>query len=329
LKDFIKCPSIINDVRSEDEGKGIYLVIELFFCIAFYFIIEELWKYFAKEFLLSFINGLAGKVTKGQVEKGYLIYVFLYVTKFLLYMAIILFVRGRRLSTLGLGFGGIKPKGLALSFVYGITGLSLAVFICVARGALSVGRVESNMTFLSFLTILLQIIVYTACVELFFRGFLFTTIVKRYSILFSIVTSSIIFAILQFYEHAEKIRLNDLGIDKLITNIRTTSFLNLFLLGVFTCLLFLYTEKLWAVIIFHTAWIFTESYIYGITSRGPVLELRGYSLSFCKSVITSKAEYSNMVGRLKVGLGLEEGWAVTIVLLIGIVLLFYMQLDKE
>jgi membrane protease YdiL (CAAX protease family) len=88
--------------------------------------------------------------------------------------------------------------------------------------------------------------------ETFTRGYFFVSLTKRYSVLASAVSSSLIIAMFQQGG----------------TGISIMSFINAVLFGTMMALIFVKTESIWFCAVLHGVWNFTESCIFGLSTEG-------------------------------------------------------------
>ncbi|HHT54332.1 MAG TPA: CPBP family intramembrane metalloprotease [Clostridiales bacterium] len=126
---------------------------------------------------------------------------------------------------------------------------------------------------------------------------------RRYSLPTAILASSVMFALAH----------------SLNKGLSLLAFFNLVLYGIFAALYFIRRGSIWGVAAFHSTWNFVQGNFFGIQVSG---------LKVGSSVLTSELTET---GRLVNGggFGLEGGLAVTLVLAIGIAVLYFMKPKKE
>lgn len=138
--------------------------------------------------------------------------------------------------------------------------------------------------------------------EVLCRGYLFVSLSRRHSVVYSAVLSALFFAML----HGANSGLTPLAV------------FNLFLFGIFAALLLVKCENIWVVGAFHSLWNFAQGNIYGIQVSGNSLQ---------PAILNS----SNVKGHGLIngaGFGLEGGLGVTLVLGLGIAYLVH-NLNKQ
>ena len=181
------------------------------------------------------------------------------------------FLEKRKIRTLGFRKKGMVPQYLK-GAVAGALFFSVAYLICVLTGSIHV------------------------------EGYLFVSLSRRHSVVYSAVLSALFFAML----HGANSGLTPLAV------------FNLFLFGIFAALLLVKCENIWVVGAFHSLWNFAQGNIYGIQVSGNSLQ---------PAILNS----SNVKGHGLIngaGFGLEGGLGVTLVLGLGIVYLVY-NLNKQ
>lgn len=129
--------------------------------------------------------------------------------------------------------------------------------------------------------------------EVMCRGYLMVSLSNRTSVLFAVLTNSLIFSLLHIFN----------------PNITILSLFNIFLFGVLLSICMLLYNNIWVVSAIHSIWNFMEVNIFGSPVSGTVLENR---------LLTMLPD--NKYGMLHGGLfGVEGGLSMTIVLCIAIV----------
>ena len=211
------------------------------------------------------------------------------------------FLEKRKIRTLGFRKKGMLPQYLK-GAVAGALFFSVAYLICVLTGSIHVEGLVTNMAPLGILGYFVGYLVQGMAEEVLCRGYLFVSLSRRHSVVYSAVLSALFFAML----HGANSGLTPLAV------------FNLFLFGIFAALLLVKCENIWVVGAFHSLWNFAQGNIYGIQVSGNSLQ---------PAILNS----SNVKGHGLIngaGFGLEGGLGVTLVLGLGIVYLVY-NLNKQ
>ena len=211
------------------------------------------------------------------------------------------FLEKRKIRTLGFRKKGMVPQYLK-GAVAGALFFSVAYLICVLTGSIHVEGLVTNMAPLGILGYFVGYLVQGMAEEVLCRGYLFVSLSRRHSVVYSAVLSALFFAML----HGANSGLTPLAV------------FNLFLFGIFAALLLVKCENIWVVGAFHSLWNFAQGNIYGIQVSGNSLQ---------PAILNS----SNVKGHGLIngaGFGLEGGLGVTLVLGLGIAYLVY-NLNKQ
>ena len=192
---------------------------------------------------------------------------------------------------------GFVKKGFLLQYllglVIGFAAFSAAVGIGYLTGALTISA-NSNVNVVTFILYCGGWIIQGMEEEVVCRGFLFTTLSRRYSMPVGFVINSVYFACCH---------LGNPGIGIL-------PLFNLFLFGAFATLLFIKTNNIWVCSAVHSVWNLVQGNFYGISVSG-----NAQMTSFFTSTFVDGKEIWNGGA-----FGLEGGLCVTIVLLAGCVI---------
>lgn len=207
-----------------------------------------------------------------------------------------------KLSFRSLGF---VTKNMPLSYLAGGAGASLCMLvlalICKATGAMTFTHDAANTPLLILFAI--GFVIQGLAEEVMCRGFLIAHITRRYSVKTAVIASSILFALLHAF--------NPSGIS-------LVALINLFLFGVFASQMFLYSENIWLCAGFHTVWNYVQGNVLGVPVSGVPIP------SFFK--MTTNENMSLINGG---NFGLEGGIPVTIILVAGCVILYFLIKRKE
>lgn len=202
------------------------------------------------------------------------------------------FLEKRKARTLG-----FVKKGFLLQYVIGIVvgfaAFSIAVGIAYLTGSVTItGSTDANVV--TFILYCGAWLIQGMEEEVVCRGFMMTSLARRYSIPVAVVLNSLFFAAMH---------LMNPGINLL-------PFLNLFLFGVFASLLFIKTNNIWVCSAVHSVWNLVQGNFYGISVSG-----NDQMSSFFRTTFVDGKEIWNGGA-----FGLEGGLSVTIVLVLGCVI---------
>ena len=151
------------------------------------------------------------------------------------------FLEKRKIRTLGFRKKGMVPQYLK-GAVAGALFFSVAYLICVLTGSIHVEGLVTNMAPLGILGYLVGYLVQGMAEEVLCRGYLFVSLSRRHSVVYSAVLSALFFAML----HGANSGLTPLAV------------FNLFLFGIFAALLLVKCENIWVVGAFHSLWNFAQ-----------------------------------------------------------------------
>lgn len=205
------------------------------------------------------------------------------------------FIQKRKLESIGF----IKQRagkdylvGLGMGFIL----FSAAVLICVLTGALKINGVSSTFSIGMFLLFTIGFMLQGMSEEVICRGYLMVSIGRRYSMWVAILSNALIFAALHLLNNG----------------ISVLAFINLVLYGVFASLYFIERGSIWGVAAFHSVWNLVQGNFWGLRVSGMVTECSVFQSSLVdnRDVINGGA------------FGPEGGLAVTVVLVVGICVLF-------
>lgn len=184
-------------------------------------------------------------------------------------------------------------KEYGIGIVAGFLFFSAAVLIAVLTGSVKLS-VEGGGIILVFFAI--GFMIQGMAEEVLCRGYLMCSVARRYPLWVGVIVNSVVFAALHL----------------LNAGISVLAFINLILYGIFASLYFIRRGNIWGIGAFHSVWNFVQGNFYGIQVSGT-----GKMTSVFASTFTEGREIINGGA-----FGLEGGLAVSIVLAIGIVLLY-------
>ncbi len=208
----------------------------------------------------------------------------------------------RKISTMGFQKKGVIKESLR-GVLLGVFAFAAVYLICLLSGSLQFSAdAAGNFSFLYLFGFLLGCMVRGMAEEVICRGYLFVSLTKRYSVIFSIVLSSLFFMMMH-------------GMN---TEMSALSYLNLFLFGALMALLMIRYENIWLIGAFHGIWNFAGENIFGVQVSG----LQEQFSLFSMTPIDGR-------GLLNGGsFGLEGGLAMTLVFL-GILALLLWRMKKK
>lgn len=232
-----------------------------------------------------------------------LIFEFLFVT--LLVFAWVRFIEKRKVSSLGFYKENFILK-YVMGFLVGALLFSLVVAILAITGNVKIIQQSSMPVGLAALSSILIILpgwmIQSATEEILTRGWVMNVIGARYSALFGLIFSGAIFGILH-------------GMNP---NVSLIAILNILLSGIFFGLYVIRSTNLWGACGAHAAWNWVQGNVYGFEVSG--IEVKTGSLIDLESVGSDW-----FTGGI---FGPEAGFAATIVLTIGIVVILFMKEKK-
>lgn len=260
-----------------------------------------------EEYMQLMTSGDSVSVTKAM-EKAlhlpdWLVIVSLF-SEIMMIIVVILYCRlieKRKASTMG-----FRKEAMFRQYFLGAVGAVLifsgAYVICVASGSIRFEGLAENMVPAYIIAYLFGYMLQGMAEEVLCRGYLFVSLSRRYSVMYSAVVSSLFFALLH-------------GMNAGLT---VLALINLFLYAMFAAFLFVKYENIWIVGAFHSLWNFVQGNLYGIQVSGTNVQ---------NSIFTSsvRKEMAFLNGG---SFGMEGGLGVSIVLIIAIVLILR-SLERE
>jgi uncharacterized protein len=211
------------------------------------------------------------------------------------------FYEKRAFSTIGFSTENALKK-IVFGFLFGITMFSVAILFLYLFNDVAVDSSSKSYhgfeMLLPTLLILTSYLVQGSTEEIVFRGWLLPIIGIKLNPWIAILISSILFALLH--------GLND--------NITILALVNLLLFGIFISLFALRQGSIWGVCAWHAIWNWLQGNFYG-------LEVSGNQENI--TVIDLKETGSDWITGGK--FGPEGGFIVTIILLLGIAILFIIK----
>lgn len=206
------------------------------------------------------------------------------------------FIEKRSLTSMGF----IKKnavKQYCLGYLIGIIIFSIAFFIAVITGAIEINGFNNNIVWLTFILFFFGFLIQGMSEEVLLRGYFMVSLSNRAPMIAAILINSVVFAMLHLANNG----------------ISILAFINLILFGIFASLYVLKTGNLWGACAIHSAWNFFQGNIFGIL-------VSGSDSSTSILSVTNNTSLNFINGGT---FGMEGGIAVSIVLVIGIILLYF------
>jgi membrane protease YdiL (CAAX protease family) len=233
-----------------------------------------------------------------------LVFGFIFIT--LLVFARVKFGEKRRISSIGLEKEGFIKKYL-IGFGIGVLMFSLVTLLLSISGHIIVNRNPVSPSGILALSGVLIVIpgwmIQSATEEILSRGWFMNVLGARYNVAVGLIVSSAFFGLMHFAN----------------ANASILAILNIVLVGLFLGLYVIKTNDLWGVCGLHAAWNWTQGNIFGFEVSGQTVTAG--SLMHLK--LTGAEWFTGGA------FGPEAGMAATIVLSIGIIIVYVMPLHKN
>lgn len=212
-----------------------------------------------------------------------------------LYTGYCKFIEKRPLSSMGFtkrNMSSFYAKGIGWSAVL----ISGAYLICVLTGACHFEGVSAQLVPGYVIFYLIGYMIQGLAEEVICRGYLLVSLSRRNSVWYSVILSSGVFMAMHMSNE----------------HVTVLAYINLFLCGLLFGLLFVESGSIWMVAALHSGWNFLQGNIFGISVSGTAKASSVFDSSFSDG-------WSFMNGG---DFGLEGGLAVTIVLAVGIYVVY-------
>ncbi len=211
------------------------------------------------------------------------------------------FIEKRSLFSMGFNKRGVISEYL-IGILAGAVMISLPVLVCVLTGAATLTfnqNVNPWVIVLFFLAFVLQ----GMGEEVLLRGYLLTTLSRRYNVWIAIIMSSLMFSVMHVAN----------------TNFGIIPFINITLFGIVAAVYMLKRGSIWGVGAIHTVWNFMQGNIFGFNVSGtPKLNtVFDCTLGEFGSIL-SGGEF-----------GIEGGLGATVILLVAFVVILAMPEKKS
>lgn len=212
-----------------------------------------------------------------------------------LYTGYCKFIEKRPLSSMGFtkrNMSSFYAKGIGWSAVL----ISGAYLICVLTGACHFEGVSAQLVPGYVVFYLIGYMIQGLAEEVICRGYLLVSLSRRNSVWYSVILSSGVFMAMHMSNE----------------HVTVLAYINLFLCGLLFGLLFVESGSIWMVAALHSGWNFLQGNIFGISVSGTAKASSVFDSSFSDG-------WSFMNGG---DFGLEGGLAVSIVLAVGIYVVY-------
>lgn len=212
-----------------------------------------------------------------------------------LYTGYCKFIEKRPLSSMGFtkrNMSSFYAKGVGWSAVL----ISGAYLICVLTGACHFEGVSAQLVPGYVVFYLIGYMIQGLAEEVICRGYLLVSLSRRNSVWYSVILSSGVFMAMHMSNE----------------HVTVLAYINLFLCGLLFGLLFVESGSIWMVAALHSGWNFLQGNIFGISVSGTAKASSVFDSSFSDG-------WSFMNGG---DFGLEGGLAVSIVLAVGIYVVY-------
>lgn len=212
-----------------------------------------------------------------------------------LYTGYCKFIEKRPLSSMGFmkrNMSSLYAKGIGWSAVL----IGGAYLICILTGACHFEGVSAQLVPGYVVFYLIGYMIQGLAEEVICRGYLLVSLSRRNSVWYSVILSSGVFMAMHMSNE----------------HVTVLAYINLFLCGLLFGLLFVESGSIWMVAALHSGWNFLQGNIFGISVSGTAKASSVFDSSFADG-------WSFMNGG---DFGLEGGLAVTIVLAVGIYVVY-------
>ncbi len=281
---------MIAEARIGRKGKNLVLEI-IKFCLV----------YFITEGFLSFLLDVALDAFLTDNTKRSIAFLAIDLLGIAIVIVFCWLVEKRPPSSLGLSKNSIIKK-YSFGLILGLVVFSAVFCVGWVLGGYHLIGILPNSSPLLLFAFLIAYMIQGMYEELMCRGFLLVSISRKYPVIVGVIVSSLAFVLIHMSNEG-------FGLIPAI---------NLFLFGLFTSLLFLYTDNIWVVSAFHAMWNFAEGNLFGLTVSGMLMPQRLLITEITDNTVITGGEF-----------GPEGGVAVTIITVICIICLLFLQSRKE
>ena len=309
MKDLFEAPAAVRQAR--ESQKGMFLLWEILVFAAVFLVSSIIQGIFLMpvEFLIQLAHPeIFAAVASGDMNKyiemvneltssDLFVVASLFSTAGMILVTLLFckLIQKRRMTSLGFVKKDMIKEylvGLLMGFLF----FTAAVLICVVTGAVRFEGFSQSFSIGMFLLFLLGYLLQGMSEEVLCRGYFMVSVSRRYPLVAGILANSLSFAALHL----------------LNSGISVLAFLNLTLFGVFASVYFLKRGNIWGIAAFHSVWNLVQGNVYGILVSGMKTQ--------CSIFSTTMVEGKGLINGG--AFGLEGGFAVTLVLIAGICLMY-------
>ncbi len=313
-------PALVKEAIAAQEGKGALGEIGTFILVFLMITLGEIILMFPFALILTLSNSTAildffgisivteedalyfafslEEVLAAGEKSAYLLVMSLFLTIAMIVVVIYYCKKRQKRSLRTLGFvkenaGKEYLKGL----IFGFLMFSGAVLICVITGAMEIEGLSQNFVPLLFVIFVIGFLIQGMAEEVMMRGYFLVSFARRHSVMAAVMANSLLFSVLHLFN----------------SGISLLALVNLTLFGIFASIYFVKSENIWGVGALHSMWNLVQGNIYGAQVSG--------TSTYCSVFSSSLVEGMELINGG--AFGLEGGLAVTFVLVIGILILFW------
>ncbi len=210
------------------------------------------------------------------------------------------FIEKRSIKTMGFIKEGFIINYLKGSII-GIFLVSIVMLISLSAGVLTYNGISNNINVLYVLLFIIGYIIQSMAEEVMCRGYLLTSLLKKTSIFWAILISSLVFVFPHLSSlFAYSIKFGVIG------------FINTLLFSVFVSLYMIKENNIWIICAIHGSWNYILGIFYGISVSGGVSNASILTFTANKLTVINGGIY-----------GLEASIITTLILVISILIVIY------
>ncbi|MCH5271632.1 MAG: CPBP family intramembrane metalloprotease [Lachnospiraceae bacterium] len=320
-KDLFRKPEMV--VEAAQAQKGLVWILEILIFVAVFFVSNICMAIVATplSLILMFTNGRfmsaamandvkAMMLIEEEIASSNVYMLGMLIAEIVMIVIVCLFcklLQKRKMRTMGF-CKKAAVKEYLIGMLAGFACFSLAVLFSVLIGGL---KLEISLAFRVapvriigiFLLFLIGFMIQGMAEEVICRGYFMISYARRYPVYAAILANALIFAALHL----------------LNSGISVLAFINLFLFGVFASVYFIRRGNIWGIAAFHSVWNLVQGNFYGIKVSG--MDLSDSILT--AAPVEGKALFNGGA------FGLEGSLPVTVVLIAGILLLYFWKRTEQ